>query len=77
MIKYDWQNWSHTNKLCLKCDKYSQICDYCKFFLFNGEDTGGKHGPVYVDKGCCGLHFLRSDPWDGCEYFYCHMADKI
>ena len=64
-------------KLCPICDKYSQICDFCKFYQPNGEDRGGKHGPIYVDKGCCSLHFLRADPWDKCEYFYCIRADEI
>ena len=47
------------------------ICDFCKHYNFNGEETGSKHDPVYVDKGCCKLHFMREDPGGGCEYFYC------
>jgi len=62
--------------LCPNCDIYSRICDYCKHYQFNGEDRDGKHGPVYVDKGCCSLHFLRSDPHHGCEYFYCFKVDE-
>lgn len=64
--------------LCQKCDKkYYSVCDFCKYYQFNGEDVGGKHGPIYVDKGCCGFHFLRSDPGDGCEYFHCVHATNL
>ena len=63
--------------LCPDCDtRWPWVCDFCKHYQFNGEDHGGKHGPVYVDKGCCMLHFLRSDPGDGCEYFYCFRVDN-
>ena len=63
--------------LCPKCERrWPTVCDFCKHYQYNGEDVGGKHGPVYVDKGCCGLHFLRSDPEDGCKYFHCKWATK-
>lgn len=51
----------------------SPLCDFCKHYQFNGEDRGGKHGPAYVNKGCCGLHFLREDPEGCCDYFHCGM----
>ena len=63
--------------LCPDCEPpWTSICDFCKHYKFNGEDLGGKHGLVYVEKGFCSLHCLPSDPDDGCEYFYCIMADK-
>jgi len=61
--------------LCPECDlRDPSVCDFCLYYLFNGEDKGGKPGPVYVNKGCCKKHFLRSDPGDGCEYFHCKFA---
>jgi len=61
-------------KLCQTCDSFTQICDFCKHYHFNGEYRNGKYR--YVDKGCCDLFFLPSDPVDGCEFFYCFKAEE-
>jgi len=57
-------------------DKCHITCDFCKHYRFNGEDMDGKPGPIYVDKGCCSLHFMREDPDGGCDYFHCFRANK-
>lgn len=60
-----------TDTLCSICSpEWPWVCDFCKHYAFNGDDG------VYVDKGCCRLHGLPSDPSDGCEYFYCMRADR-
>ena len=61
--------------LCPKCDRrWPHVCDFCEYYQFNGKDIDGKHGAVYIDEGCCSLHFLPSDPGDGCDYFHCINA---
>jgi len=49
------------------------ICDFCKHYNFNGIPHP-RRGEMYVDKGCCKLHFMRSDPMDGCDYFHCQYV---
>jgi len=67
-----------TDVLCSECDsRWPWVCDFCKHYAFNGESLEGGHGVIYVNKGCCRLHFLPSDPNDGCEYFHCRMADGM
>ena len=56
---------------CPDCDKERfHVCDFCIYYYFNKD----QHGPIYINKGCCGLHFLRCDPGDGCEYYHCFLA---
>jgi len=62
---------------CPECDpRFTAVCDFCKHFDFNGEDRGGKHGTIYVDKGYCNFHKRRTDPEKGCSDFHCEWADK-
>jgi len=59
-------------KLCPKCDARSPaVCDFCRYYQFNGEDRGGRYGSVYVDKGFCEYHQRREDPEGGCDDFHC------
>ena len=64
-------------KLCNNCQEQFNVCDFCKHFNFNGEDRGSKHGPAYVDKGCCVVHFMRCDPGDSvCDWFECEFINR-
>jgi len=55
---------------CSECsDKYTAVCDFCKFFNFNGKDNGKRI--VYVNRGWCKLLHKRKDPGDGCKRFHC------
>lgn len=64
-------------KLCINCEEEFTVCDFCAHFRFNGKDVGSKHGPAYVDLGCCTEHFMRCDPDDYvCDWFECEYLEK-
>lgn len=46
------------------------ICDFCRFYNFNGNENG-----AYVGEGRCDHpdHPRASEPGDGCEDFDCRL----
>ncbi len=49
------------------CDKECfPICDFCKFFDFNGDENG-----TYINLGCCNFHKENRDPTSQCDEFIC------
>ena len=50
-----------------KCsDDCYPICDFCKYYRFNGDECG-----CYIGEGFCNLCQEPRDPWEGCDDFYC------
>lgn len=68
----DNDNYSNLEERMIKCNGYcdSLICDFCKFYNFNGRDG------VYVNRGWCKLLHKRKAPGDGCKRFHCFRAEK-
>jgi len=55
------------------------ICDYCVYYDYNGEDTvvDGEivKGAVYCSKGYCNLLKERKEPENGCKHFICEICN--
>ncbi len=59
---------------CNTCDiPYTNICDFCCFYCFNGEWDIRRGGwvSVYIDTGFCYVDMLPRDPEEACDEFYC------
>jgi len=57
--------------MCSEC--YTAVCDFCKFYNFNGKHSGRR--VVYVSRGWCKLLHKRRDPGDQCKRFHCFKAE--
>jgi len=53
---------------CKDCEDEWAICDFCKFYNFNGTRSG-----AYQGLGYCTLLKVGKDPGDGCKRFHCGM----
>lgn len=62
---------------CAECRDL--ICDFCRFYCFNGEWQRRRNHwvPVYIETGFCWVTMLPCDPDDecDCDSFYCFRAD--
>ena len=64
-------------KFCSKeCEEIGAVCDFCKYYDYNGKDLVGEDGKIYkqaiyVGKGYCRLHKEHRDPYEGCNDFVC------
>ena len=60
-------------KFCSEhCEETGAICDFCKFYDFNGDEEG-----AYTGDGHCNKFDVQKDPEDGlgCEEFICFKAE--
>lgn len=51
---------------CPKCIPQMNVCDFCKFYDFNGDKEGR-----YIERGYCRFHKEAREPGDGCDDFVC------
>ena len=59
-------------KLCNE-KNCAPLCDFCKFYDFNGNKDG-----AYTGNGYCNKHDKKRDPEDECDEFECDLIeDKI
>lgn len=54
-----------------ECEKYNAICDFCKYYDFNGNEGGG-----YTGDGYCNLYKVSKEPFDDCKRFYCKNIEE-
>ena len=54
-----------------KCERNTEVCDWCIFYDFNEDEDGG-----YADNGYCHKHRKKSDPMDYCDDFICECCNK-
>ena len=52
-------------KVC--CEECFPICDFCRFYNFNGDKDG-----AYTGNGYCVKHEIRKEPDDCCKDFICN-----
>ena len=52
------------------CEQNGSICDFCKFYNFNGDENG-----AYTGNGWCRKLKVHKDPEEGykCEEFVCFL----
>jgi len=59
-------------KFCPDCDPDYSCCDFCKWYSFNGDNTG-----AYTGNGWCNLHWQPMHPGSVCDNFHCEdLKDK-
>jgi len=69
-------------KYCSKeCEEIGAVCDFCKYYDYNGKDFIDENGKVhkeaiYVGRGYCRLHKEKRDPGDGCNDFVCQYIKE-
>ena len=67
-------------KYCSKeCELYGAVCDFCKYYHYNGEDVireGTVYKNVYTGKGYCNYHKVKKDPGEGCNEFICEFIEE-
>jgi len=57
----------------IKCEAAEEcypICDFCKYYNFNGNETG-----AYTGNGYCSKLRMNTDPADSCNDFHCFKAE--
>jgi len=63
--------------LCDTCDDFT-ICDFCRFYNYNGEWEWlrDRWVQVYTEDGFCMVTMLPCDPYDDCDCdsYYCFRA---
>ena len=61
-------------KFCSEdCERQGAICDFCKFYDFNGDEDG-----AYTGEGWCNKFGKQKDPEEGwnCDKFICFRVGK-
>lgn len=54
-----------------ECKKIGPMCDFCKFYDFNGDKYG-----FYIERGYCRFHKKAKEPFEGCKDFVCFRIKR-